>query len=135
MNKWIAMGRPTKDPEVRYTKDNKAIATINLAVDRRFKREGHPAADFFKCTGFGKTAEFIEKYIRKGTKVVVEGTVQNDNYEKDGVKHYQDKVIIQSVEFAESKKAADGNTQPTPPPSDDDFMTIPEIGPNEKVPF
>lgn len=133
MNKWIAMGRPTKDPEVRYTKDYKAIATINLAVDRRFKREGQPEADFFKCTGFGKTAEFIEKYIRKGTKVVVEGTVQNDNYEKDGVKHYGTNIIIEGIEFAESKKAQGENTQPEAP--GDDFMDIPEIGPNDKVPF
>lgn len=129
MNKWIAMGRPTKDPEVRYTKDNKAIATINLAVDRRFKREGQPTADFFKCTGFGKTSEFIEKYIRKGTKVVVEGTVQNDNYEKDGVKHYGTQIIIESIEFAESKK------EELPQATDDDFMKIPEIGSDEKVPF
>ena len=78
MNKWIAMGRATKDPEVRYSKDNKAIATFNFAVDRRFNKD---VTDFFKCTAFGKTAEFIEKYIRKGTKVVMEGTVQNDNYE------------------------------------------------------
>lgn len=132
MNKWIAMGRPTKDPEVRYSKDNKAIATINLAVDRRFNKD---VTDFFKCTAFGKTAEFVEKYIRKGTKVVVEGTVQNDNYEKDGIKHYGTNIIIEGIEFAESKKAQGENTQPEAPASGDDFMDIPEIGPNEKVPF
>ena len=126
MNKWVAMGRTTKDPEVRYSKDNKAIATINLAVDRRFNRD---VTDFFKCTAFGKTAEFIEKYIKKGTKVVIEGTVQNDNYEKDGVKHYGTQIIIESIEFAESKK------EELPQATDDDFMKIPEIGSDEKVPF
>ena len=133
MNKWIAMERATIDPEVRYTKDNKAIATINLAVDRRFNKD---VTDFFKCTAFGKTAEFVEKYIKKGTKVVVEGTVQNDNYEKDGVKHYVTQIIIESIEFAESKKVQDGNTQPDAPASDDDdFMSIPVGVDGDKTPF
>jgi single-strand DNA-binding protein len=128
MNKWVGMGRATKDPEVRYTKDNKAIATINVAVDRRFNKD---VTDFFKCTAFGKTAEFVEKYIRKGTKVVIEGTVQNDNYEKDGVKHYGTNIIIEAIEFAESKKA--GNTQPDA--SGDDFMDIPVGIDGDKTPF
>lgn len=128
MNKWVGMGRATKDPEVRYTKDNKAIATINVAVDRRFNKD---VTDFFKCTAFGKTAEFVEKYIRKGTKVVIEGTVQNDNYEKDGVKHYGTNIIIEAIEFAESKKA--GNTQPDA--SGDDFMDIPVGVDGDKTPF
>jgi single-strand DNA-binding protein len=128
MNKWVGMGRATKDPEVRYTKDNKAIATINVAVDRRFNKD---VTDFFKCTAFGKTAEFVEKYIRKGTKVVIEGTVQNDNYEKDGVKHYGTNIIIEAIEFAESKKA--GNTQPDA--SVDDFMDIPVGVDGDKTPF
>lgn len=124
MNKWIAMGRTTKDPEVRCTKDGKAIATINLAVDRRFNKD---VTDFFKCTAFGKTAEFIEKYIRKGTKVVIEGSVQNDNYEANGVKHYGTNIIIESIEFAESKKNNDA--------PDDDFMDIPDMGSGENMPF
>ena len=128
MNKWVGMGRATKDPEVRYTKDNKAIATINVAVDRRFNKD---VTDFLKCTAFGKTAEFVEKYIRKGTKVVIEGTVQNDNYEKDGVKHYGTNIIIEAIEFAESKKA--GNTQPDA--SGDDFMDIPVGVDGDKTPF
>lgn len=132
MNKAILMGRATKDPEIRHN-GQMTIANMDLAVDRRFKKDGQPTADFFRCTGFGKTAEFIEKYIRKGTKVVIDGEIQNDNYEKDGVKHYGTKIIISSIEFAESKKAENG--QPAPPPSGDDFMDIPEIGPNEKVPF
>lgn len=127
MNKWVGMGRATKDPEVRYTKDNKAIATINVAVDRRFNKD---ITDFFKCTAFGKTAEFVEKYIRKGTKVVIEGTVQNDNYEKDGVKHYGTNIIIEAIEFAESKKA-----QEQPEESGEDFMDIPVGVDGDKTPF
>lgn len=127
MNKWVGMGRATKDPEVRYTKDNKAIATINVAIDRRFNKD---ITDFFKCTAFGKTAEFVEKYIRKGTKVVIEGTVQNDNYEKDGVKHYGTNIIIEAIEFAESKKA-----QEQPEESGDDFMDIPVGVDGDKTPF
>ena len=122
MNKWIAMGRFTDDPEVRRT-NSTTIASFRLAVDRRFKRDGQPEADFFRCVSFGKQAEFIENYMHKGTKVVVEAEVQNDNYEKDGVKHYGTSMVINSIEFAESKKAAEKK---------DYFMSVPE---EEEVPF
>ena len=132
MNKWIGMGRATKDPETRYN-GQMAISTLDIAVNRRFKKEGQPEADFFRCVAFGKTGEFVEKYIRKGTKVVIDGEIQNDNYEKDGVKHYGTKIIINSIEFAESKKE---NTQPLPPKSDDDdFMSIPELPEGTSMPF
>jgi single-strand DNA-binding protein len=103
MNKLILVGRFTKDPEIR-TSGNYTIASFSLAVDRKFKRDGEPEADFFNCTAFNKTAEFVEKYCKKGTKMVVEGRIQNDNYEKDGVKHYGVAVIVENIEFAESKK-------------------------------
>lgn len=104
MNRVILIGRLTKDPEIR-TSGNYTIASFSLAVDRKFKRDGEPEADFFNCTAFNKTAEFVEKYCKKGTKMVVEGRVQNDNYEKDGVKHYGVKIMVDSLEFAESKSA------------------------------
>jgi single-strand DNA-binding protein len=144
MNKVILMGRLTRDPEVRYGgANNTAIARISLAVDRRFKREGQPDADFFNCTAFGKTGEFVEKYLRKGTKVVLDGEIQNDNYEKDGVKHYSTQIIINTIEFAESKKAAESNDGYVPRSDDaapssvagDDFMNIPDIAGDDKVPF
>ena len=145
MNKVILMGRLTRDPEVRYGgANNTAIAKISIAVDRRFKREGQPEADFFNCTAFGKTGEFVEKYLRKGTKVVLDGEIQNDNYEKDGVKHYSTQIIINQIEFAESKAASQsggnyvpsGDGQPLPgPDAGDDFMNIPEISGEDKVPF
>lgn len=105
MNRVILIGRLTKDPEIR-TSGNCTIASFSLAVDRKFKREGEAEADFFNCTAFNKTAEFVEKYCKKGTKMVVEGRIQNDNYEKDGVKHYGVKIMVDSLEFAESKSAS-----------------------------
>ena len=104
MNKLILIGRLTKDPEIR-TSGNVTIAKFSIAVDRRFKRDGEPEADFFNCTAFNKTAEFIEKYCSKGMKMAVEGRIQNDNYEKDGVKHYSVSIIVENIEFAESKKS------------------------------
>lgn len=133
------MGRLTKAPEVRYGgAKNIAIASFSLAVDRRFKREGQPDADFFNCTAFGKTAEFIEKYLAKGTKVVIQGELQNNHYkEKDGHTQYSERILVNQVEFAESKKAAQENgQQSTPPPqkTQDDFMNIPD-GIDESLPF
>lgn len=105
MNRVILIGRLTKDPEIR-TSGNYTIASFSIAVDRKFKREGEAETDFFNCTAFNKTAEFVEKYCKKGTKMVVEGRIQNDNYEKDGVKHYGVKIMVDSLEFAESKGAS-----------------------------
>ena len=113
MNKVILMGRLTRDPEVRYTQgDNaSAVARFSLAVDRRFKKDGEQTADFINCVAFGKTGEFIEKYGRKGTKFVVEGRIQTGSYtNKDGQKVYTTDVVVEQVEFAESKSSADGNT-------------------------
>ena len=105
MNHWIGMGRLTKDPEVRYLQNanNTAVASFNVAIDRKYKRDGDPSADFFNCTAFGKLAEFCEKYLKKGTKIVLEGHLQNDTYEKDGKKNVITKIMVDSIEFAESK--------------------------------
>ena len=130
MNKAILMGRLTKDPEVRYggSDNSMAIVKFHLAVDRRFKRDGEPTADFIDCTAFGKTAEFIEKYGHKGTKFVVEGRIQTGSYtNKDGNKVYTTDVIVENVEFAESKAAASGNTSGgSNAPSDTEFVNVPE---------
>ena len=142
MNFVAMMGRLTKDPEVRYTQGQTqmAIANFSLAVDRRFKRENEPDADFFNCSAFGKTAEFIEKYCKKGTKLVIQGRLQNDSYEKDGQKKTITKIIVEQTEFAESKKASEGNDQGSMenqnnnPPAPDGFMQIPsDLG--EALPF
>ena len=134
MNKIILMGRLTKDPEIRYTPDNRSYARITLAVDRRFKKDGQPNADFFKCTAFNKTAEIIEKYLVKGSKILITGTVWNDNYtDQNGVKQYSDTVIIEELDFAESK-AKSTNTEPNYPKDADGFMNVPE-GIDEDLPF
>ena len=147
MNKVIMMGRLTRDPEVRYSQgaNATAIARFSLAVDRRWKREGEPDADFFNCTVFGRQADFVEKYLRQGTKVVVTGRIQNDNYtNKDGQKVYSVQIIVEEIEFAESKNAASGNggaaasqagLRPSPSQaSGDGFMSIPD-GAEDELPF
>lgn len=147
MNKVIMMGRLTRDPEVRYGgANNNAVARYSLAVDRRFKRDGEPDADFFNCVAFGKTAEFVEKYLHKGTKVVVEGEVRNNNYtNKDGQKVYGTDILTNQIEFAESKATASATSNgeqtatsatPTAPTGTDDggFMNIPD-GIEDELPF
>ena len=141
MNKVILMGRLTRDPEVRVSTGEKQtnIGRFSIAVDRRFKREGQPDADFFNCTCFGKQAEFIEKYLHKGTKVVVVGSVQNDNYTKqDGSQVYSVQIMVDEIEFAESKNSSEGSGagyQPAQPSAGaNDFMNIPD-GIVEELPF
>ena len=136
MNKIILLGRLTRDPEVRYSQgeNSMAIARFSLAVNRRYKREGEPDADFFNCTAFGKQAEFVEKYLKQATKILLSGRVQNDNYtNKEGQKVYSVQIMIEEIEFAESKATSDNNNIP-PSQSQDGFMNIPE-GLEEELPF
>ncbi len=147
MNKVILMGRLTRDPEVRYTQNangQMAIARYSIAVDRSRKREGEPDADFFNCTSFGRQGEFVEKYLKKGTKVVVVGRIQNDNYtNKEGQQVYSVQILVDEVEFAESKSSqsnygggqpAAGNGAGAPAPAGDDFINVPS-GVIEDLPF
>lgn len=144
MNKVILMGRLTRPPEVRYSQGESqtAIARFSLAVDRRWKREGEPDADFFNCTAFGRLADFAEKYLNQGTKVIVVGRIQNDNYtNREGQKVYSVQVLLEEIEFAERKSASVSSAgtaasqtggRPTPEQvSNDDFMSIPD----EELPF
>lgn len=143
MNRLIMMGRLVADPEVRYGAANgSAVANFRIAVDRRFKRDGDPDADFFRITAFGRQAEFAEKYLRKGTKILLEGEIRNNNYTgKDGNMVYSDQIIANSIEFAESKNAQPNNgfggDMGTPAPNTnagDGFMNIPD-GIEEELPF
>ena len=115
MNKVVLMGRLTRDPEVRYSQsDNSmAIARFSLAVDRRRGRnsgDGQQTADFLNCVAFGKLGEFVEKYLHKGTKVVLSGRIQTGSYtNKDGVKVYTTDIVAEDLEFAESKSAQAGS--------------------------
>ena len=127
MNKVIFMGRLTKDPEVRYSQDGKAIANFSLAVDRFGKND---KADFFNCTAFDKRAEFVEKYLRKGTKILLSGKIQNDSYtNRDGQKVYTTQVIVDEIEFAESKEKAQPKEEPK-----DEFLDVDNID-SEELPF
>lgn len=139
MNKVILMGRLTRDPEIRYGgANNTAVAKFSFAVPRKFKRDNEPDCDFINCTAFGKTAEFIEKWCRQGTKLLLEGHWQTGSYtNKDGQKVYANDCMVESCEFAESKNASQQNTQsrPEPTPSTGDgFMNIPD-GIDEELPF
>ena len=145
MNKVILMGRLTRDPEVRYSQgeSSTAIARYTLAVDRRFKRDGEPTADFINCVAFGRTAEFAERYLRKGTKIAVTGRIQTGSYtNKDGVRVYTTDVVVEEHEFAESRNASGGNdggynggySAPAPSGAGDGFMNIPD-GIDEELPF
>ena len=145
MNKVVLMGRLTRDPEVRYSQGDvsTAVARYTLAVDRRFKRQGDDqTADFISCVSFGKTAEFVEKYLKQGTKIAGCGRIQTGSYtNKDGQKVYTTDVVMEEVEFAESKNASVGRTDynpaPVPQPSqaiNDGFMNIPD-GIDEELPF
>lgn len=146
MNKVVLMGRLTRDPDVRYSQGETplAIARYTLAVDRRFKRNGEQDADFINCVAFGRTAEFAEKYLKQGTKMVVSGRIQTGSYtNRDGVKVYTTEVVIEEQEFAESKAAASQNnnrgaSQPSTPQSSttasDGFMNIPD-GLEDELPF
>ena len=134
MNKIILCGRLTADVEIRYSNDGKAVTRFNFAVNRRFKRDGDPEADFFQCVAFGKIAETLEKCgVGKGTKLLLDGEMRNNNYEKDGVKHYGMQVVVNSFEFCESKGSS-GQATPQPQTDSDGFMNIPaDI--DEELPF
>ena len=143
MNKVILMGRLTRDPEMRYAQNENgtAVARYSLAVDRRFKRDGEQDADFIGCVVFGKGAEFAEKYLQKGTKIVVTGRIETGSYtNKDGQKVYTTNVVVEEQEFAESKAASQGNgggyqnAGSNNSTSGDGFMNIPD-GVDEELPF
>ena len=142
MNKVILMGRLTRDPDVRYTDGGTSIARYTLAVDRRFKREGEPTADFINCVVFGKSAEFAEKYFRQGLKIAVTGRLQTGSYtNKDGVKVYTTDVIVEEQEFAEGKASSGqnssyqtGSMSAAAVEDGDGFMNIPD-GIDEELPF
>lgn len=143
MNKVILMGRLTRNPEVRYGagENSTSVARYTIAVDRRFKRDGEQNADFIGCVAFGRNAEFAEKYLRQGTKIVLTGRIQTGSYtNRDGQKVYTTDIVVEEQEFAESKAAAgnggQGNySRPSAAPSDaDGFVNIPD-GIDDELPF
>lgn len=148
MNKVILMGRLTRDPEIRYSQSGSgdgqmAIARYTLAVDRRYNRNDDQNADFIGCVAFGRSAEFAEKYLKKGTKIAITGRIQTGSYtNKDGNRVYTTDVVVEEQEFAESKAASQssGGYQPAGRPAApgnagaEGFMSIPE-GIEDDLPF
>lgn len=148
MNKAILVGRLTRDPEVRYSQGDNAtaVARYTLAVDRRFKRDGEPTADFIPCVVFGRSAEFAEKYFRQGIKIAITGRIQTGSYtNKDGMKGLHNRRCCRRTGIAESKNASgasEGGYSAAPSPSrptpsaaaGDGFMNIPD-GIDEELPF
>ena len=166
MNKVVLMGRLTRNPNVSYSQGERStcVARYTLAVNRRFKREGDPEADFISCVAFGRQGEFAEKYLKQGTKIVISGRIQTGSYtNREGVRVYTTDVIVEEQDFAESKAASNANSnyagnysnsgaayqapnaqagyqqpsvssRPDPGKADDGFMTIPD-GIEEELPF
>lgn len=150
MNKVILTGRFVRDPEVRYSNGEKAtaVAKFALAVERNFAKKGgdQPNADYPNCTAFGKQAEFVEKYFRKGMKAAIVGRIQTGSYtNRDGQKVYTTDVVVEQIEFCESKNSNSQNQQsqtgyvpkstaPDPMTDESGFMNIPD-GIDDELPF
>lgn len=144
MNNVSLVGRLVRDPEVRYGQNESvSVAKFSLAVERRFKRDGDPTVDFINCTVFGKSAEFTEKYFRKGMRVAITGRIQTGSYKnKDGQTVFTTEIIVESQEIAQSKSESNesstaNNAEAGKSPygsSGDDFMSIPE-GLEDELPF
>lgn len=144
MNNVSLVGRLVRDPEVRYGQNESvSVAKFSLAVERRFKRDGEPTVDFINCTVFGKSAEFAEKYFRKGMRVAITGRIQTGSYKnKDGQTVFTTEIIVESQEIAQSKSESNesstaSNAEAGKSPygsSGDDFMSIPE-GAEDELPF
>lgn len=147
MNKVILMGRLTRDPDIRYSQGadgSNAVARYTVAVDRRRRADGNEqTADFITCVAFGRSAEFAEKYLHQGTKIIVTGRIQTGSYtNKDGQKVYTTDVVVEEQEFAESKASAASNeaayapSRPEPSAAaGDGFMNIPDGVEDEGLPF
>lgn len=139
MNNVQLVGRLTRDPDVRYTNGGSSVARLTVAVDRRFRSDGGPTADFPNVIAFGKTAEFIEKYFRQGQRIGITGRIQTGSYTKeDGTKVYTTDVVAENVEFVESKgsQGDQAGAAPEPKPSavGDGFVDVP-AGVDEELPF
>lgn len=135
MNNVQLVGRLTRDPDVRYTNGGSSVTRLSVAVDRRFKSESGPTADFPSVIAFGKTAEFIEKYFHKGQRIGITGRLQTGSYTKeDGTKVYTTDVVAENVEFVESRQAGQDAAQAAPAIPTDDFVSVPE-GIDEELPF
>ena len=134
MNRVTLMGRLTRDPEVRYSQaaEPMAIVRFGIAVNRRFKREGQPDADFINCIAFGKTAENIEKFFSKGRMIAIEGNIQTGSYEKEGTRVFTTDIVVQNFHFTGEKREEGAQQSNTP---NDGFTPIAEDVSDDDLPF
>lgn len=144
MNKVILIGRLVRDPEVRYSQGDNAtaVARYSLAVDRKFKKSGdEQTADFINCIAFGKSGEFVEKYLKKGTKIAVTGRIQTGSYtNKDGQKVYTTDVVVEEHEFVETKGSNENGVnsssgKPSNKADEGGFVNIPDEIEDSELPF
>lgn len=143
MNKIIITGRLTSDPELRQTQSGVSSCRFTVAASRKFKDKdsGEYKADFINCTAWRQTAEFISRYFSKGSMIAIEGTLQNNNYEKDGVQHYSYVVTVENVEFCGSKDSGNtaasqsAQTAQQPDMSYSDISSFVEILSDDEPPF
>lgn len=153
MNKVILMGRLTRDPEIRYSQSAEpvAVARYGLAVNRKFKRQGEPDADFFDCVVFGKGGEFAGRFLKKGMMIAISGRLQNHSWDdqQTGQKRWKTEVIVDEQDFAESKAAFEARVQNSPqdfggpqgasnnppPPAQNGFAAIAETVDDDDLPF
>ena len=137
MNKVILIGRVVRDADIRYSQgaNTTCVARYTLAVDRKFKQEGQPTADFINCIAFGKLGEFAEKYLHKGVKIAVTGRIQTGSYKnKDGNTVYTTDVVVEEQEFCESKSQSNSQQQPAQS-NDNSWMSIPDNLDDSSLPF
>ena len=137
MNHFVGIGRLTRDPDVRYTQSGKAVASFTLAIDRRQGTNGETQADFVACVAWEKTADVISRYCTKGKKIAVEGRIQTRSYEaKDGTKRYATEVVVQSMEFCDSKGGGqDGSTSPAASPEQQGIFDGSRAVADSDIPF
>ena len=133
MNHWVGIGRLTRDPNVKYTQSGKACASFTLAIDRRKSSDGNKQADFISCVAWEKTAEVISQYVTKGQKIAVEGRIQTRRYDaQDGNKRYVTEVVVQSMEFCDSKG---GGTNSVAPPEQQGMFDGSRAVADSDIPF
>jgi len=137
MNKVVLIGRFVADPDVRYSQNENStcIARYTIAVNRRFKRDNEPDADFIRIVAFGKQGEFIEKYFSKGMKIAVVGRIQTGSYkDADGKTIYTTDIVAEEQDFVESKSNAQASNNSNASTDENGFSNIPE-GIDEELPF
>lgn len=131
MNKSILIGRICADPEIRRTQNGKTVSSYRLAVDRQFKKEGQPEADFINCVAWGSNGDFAEKYLHKGMKIAIEGCIQTRTYDdKDGKKVYVTEVVVDHHEFCEKKSDSGNNSGGYAP-----FVPVNDMTDGDDLPF